>query len=58
VELAGANPGLFMLHVLQRILVMFQRFPLSPGSSVRHGCNMQRNHFRLLQRRGVFANTL
>jgi hypothetical protein len=29
-----------MLQLVATILLMFQRFPVTPGNSMRHGCDM------------------
>ena len=42
VEIARFTTGLFHVRMLQDILVMFQRFPISPKTSVRHGCDTRR----------------
>jgi hypothetical protein len=39
--LVGEIPADFMLHVLQFVLVDFQRFPKPVGGSMQHDCNMQ-----------------
>ena len=39
-----------MLHMLQDFLALFQRFPITPGSSTKHECDMEPKLFLLAAR--------